>query len=345
MPVRRHDRVSKRTGKRKWVADIPDHVSPTGKRQRRPFETRKAAQAYHDRCVADALTGKRKQLTPTNTTFAEFIPTYLDYARLNKAEGTVEREIPLIRAHLLPYFGPTKLHAIDVAMIERYKLKRRNAGVAPRTINIEVTVLSVVFRTAMQHGMAFSNPVRDVQRLPVPKRPPRWLSKEEVSRLLAAAESSHLNVLVNLALYTGMRKAELFRMVWNDVDFDAGRVIVQPGKNYVFREIGMNDALRTALWPLWETSQTRDEYVLTWRGQPYVSNITKAWRALMESAEIENCTLHTLRHTFASHLATNGVPLAHIQKLMGHRDYKTTLVYAHLSSESVRDHVNRLDFS
>ena len=67
------------------------------------------------------------------------------------------------------------------------RLMRLNEGVAPRTINIEVTVPSVVFRTAMQHGVAVSNPVRDVQRLPVPKKPPRWLDGEEVARLLEAA--------------------------------------------------------------------------------------------------------------------------------------------------------------
>jgi len=64
---------------------------------------------------------------------------------------------------------------------------RLNEGIAPYIINIEVTVLSVVFRTAMQHGVAFSNPVRDVQRLPVPKKPLRWLDGAEVARLLEAA--------------------------------------------------------------------------------------------------------------------------------------------------------------
>ena len=64
----------------------------------------------------------------------------------------------------------------------------------------------------------------------------------------------------------------------------------------------------------------------------------------MQRAGIQNCTLHTLRHSFASHLAIQGVPLMQIQKLMGHSDYDTTLIYAHLSVESNRDAVHSLPF-
>ena len=62
-------------------------------------------------------------------------------------------------------------------------------------------------------------------------------------------------------------------------------------------------------------------------------------------AGLQNVTLHTLRHTFASQLAIAGVPLRYVQELMGHQSFQTTLQYAHLSEEHVKKQVLRLPFA
>lgn len=68
-------------------------------------------------------------------------------------------------------------------------------------------------------------------------------------------------------------------------------------------------------------------------------------KAITKKAGLDNVTLHTLRHTFASQLVMVGVPLRYVQELMGHQSFETTLQYAHLSEEHVKSQVLRLPFA
>ena len=133
------------------------------------------------------------------------------------------------------------------------------------------------------------------------------------------------------------------------MDFDQNTVTVQPKddwhtKNYGYRVLEMTQTLRQTLLTQFEI-RAHDEYVFAYEGAKLTSNVAYSFKRVIREAGLKNVTLHTLRHTFASHLAMSGVPLMHIQQLLGHKDYNTTLVYAHLSTESVRSQVHRLPFN
>jgi len=85
--------------------------------------------------------------------------------------------------------------------------------------------------------------------------------------------------------------------------------------------------------------------LFTYKGRRIRVGIDTSLRKVVKNAGLENVTLHTFRHTFASQLVMAGVPLRDIQELMGHRSFETTLKYAHLSAEHVKRQVLRLPFA
>ena len=80
------------------------------------------------------------------------------------------------------------------------------------------------------------------------------------------------------------------------------------------------------------------------QGTQWLNNISRDFAVLCKRAGLENCTLHVLRHTFASNLMMSGVDLGTVQKLMGHKDIKTTMRYAHLAPDHLRAGVEKLNY-
>lgn len=78
--------------------------------------------------------------------------------------------------------------------------------------------------------------------------------------------------------------------------------------------------------------------------RPLVNNLNRRFKNAAKRAGLEKISIHTLRHTFASHLVMAGVPLVTVSSLLGHSDIKTTMIYAHLSPDHLKDAVNKLNF-
>jgi site-specific recombinase XerD len=89
----------------------------------------------------------------------------------------------------------------------------------------------------------------------------------------------------------------------------------------------------------------RSEHIFTYQGKRIKTRFRVSLLKVLKKAGLEDVTLHTLRHTFASQLVMAGVSLVDVKKLMGHQDYKTTLQYAHLSKEHVKRQVLKLPFA
>lgn len=89
----------------------------------------------------------------------------------------------------------------------------------------------------------------------------------------------------------------------------------------------------------------KSDYVFTYKGNRIRDNIKKSLKTVVNKAGLEDVTLHTLRHTFASQLVMAGVSLMEVQKLMGHESFETTLRYAHLKEDHVKCQVLKLPFA
>ena len=342
--------VRKRTNKggTVWYVDV---CLPSGERHRETVGTKKEAQAEERRILAEIQAGTWG-LEKADIRFDELLDDYFEYTELNRAKSTHRNDKYRIEKNLLPYFREYTIRNISPGLIEKYKRLRVDQGASHNTVNHELAKLSHILKMAMIKGYVDRNVVALVEKFKLPEKTPRYLTESEIDKLLDVAQGEYIYPILVTALHTGMRKSELFNLKWRDVDFEQGTVTIQSGddwhtKNYRSRTIEMTTVLyKTMLQQrrLHMELGVRVDYVFTYR-EHRIKYMDATLKKVVKRAELKNVTLHSLRHTFASHLVMGGVSLREVQELMGHRSYETTLQYAHLSEDHVKKQVNKLPYS
>jgi len=334
----------------KWCVDV---TFPDGRRYRKAIGTKKQAEQVQRKLEAEVTEGKWHIRETKDVPFSALAIEYLEYAEVNKAAHTFYSNMYRIKGQLLPYFGDTPLSQITPQMVDGYKMMRIRKGIAPSTMNCELDTLSHMLRMAIRWRYTDRNAVSGVDKMKVPEKQRRFLSQDEIRSLVEASRGSYIYPLIVTALHTGMRKSELFHLKWTDIDFSQRTVTIQSKpdwhtKNYKSRTIQLTPGLYEVLKEhkkLQLELGVQSEYVFTYRGKRIKHNIKASLKAVQKKAGLENVTLHTLRHTFASQLVMAGVSLRDVQELMGHQSFETTLQYAHLSEEHVKRQVLRLPFA
>lgn len=337
--------VAKRQNKKGVVWSVDVRIN--GRRIRRTVGTKREAEIIEARIKADARAERWELKKPEDLLFSDVVERYLGYTELNKARSTYRNDKYRIEANLVPFFGDMFLRSIEYEDVEAYKAMRLEL-VSQNTVNHELTNLSHMLRMAIKWGYAERNIMASVERFKLTRTTPGYLSEGEVGKLLDAAEGTYIYPILVTALHTGMRRAELFNLQWPDVDFSQSTITIQGKadwhtKNYKARTMQMTPVLESTLHELWRQGP-RAEYVFHNNGKRR-SYVDGTLRSVCKHAGLEGVTLHTLRHTFASHLVLAGVTLREVQELMGHQSYETTLRYAHLSQEHVKKQVMRLKYA
>lgn len=187
--------------------------------------------------------------------------------------------------------------------------------------------------------MLQSNPAKNVRFFKENNCRLRYLEKEEINKVIQASPL-RLKPIIIVALNTGMRRGEIFKLKWRDIDFQRDIIYLFDTKNGDKREIPMNDLVKKTL--IGVRKHPDGPYVFCKKdGTPY-TNIKKSFLAALKKCGIINFRFHDLRHTFASQLVMSGIDLNTVRELMGHRDIKMTLRYAHLSPDHKRKAVEIL---
>lgn len=256
---------------------------------------------------------------------------------------------------LLRFFKDAPLTCIDSKMIEDY-IKTRKDKVKPRTVNIELTCLGQIFRKAIEEKYySKENPVRRIEKLKVPQRHPRFLSKEEMQNIWKVS-SPWVKVFIAVSAHSGMRAGEISSLCWDDIDWARNVIRVRTTKTNIEREIPMDDFLKIML--LWfqanyvnfrvktvtSRASIQMRYVFCDSNGDKIESFRHGFNKAKREAGINDITIHTLRHTFASHLANKGVPLFTIGELLGHTNTRTTKIYSHLANEHLQKAVNQIDY-
>ncbi|MBE0433086.1 site-specific integrase [candidate division WOR-3 bacterium] len=272
--------------------------------------------------------------------FQDLCTEYLQYSRANKTIQSHRRDRVSIRNLLVP-FGDRFIHQITARDLEHYK-NRRKDKVTPATVNRELSCIKHMFNKAVEWGHLPDNQLRPVMKFKEPPGRMRYLQNEEISRLLNYC-ADHLKPIVIMALNTGMRKGEILNLTWGDVNLKNRMITITNSKNNSSRIIPINDATYGILVSLGQ--QIVEQYVFSHPdGKPY-RDIKDGFTAAVNRAKLSDVRFHDLRHTFASHLVMNGVPILEVQKLLGHKTLAMTMRYSHLSNKNLRDAVDKLDFS
>ncbi len=181
------------------------------------------------------------------------------------------------------------------------------------------------------------NPGTKVKFFRIDNKRLRYLEKEEIKKLVDAC-SEHLKPIIIVALFTGMRKSEILNLKWKDVDFSKRMIYLLDTKNGEKREVYINDIVYSTL--LGVKRNPDSPYVFCKKnGKPY-GNVRKSFAAALKNAGVKDFRFHDLRHTFASQLVMTGIDLKTVQELLGHKDFKMTLRYTHLSPDYKRAKVD-----
>jgi len=172
-----------------------------------------------------------------------------------------------------------------------------------------------------------------------------FLKPKEAARLLAAVRNStnaDLEDIVVLLLVTGARRGEALNARWEHIDFEAGLWLVPISKNGRSRYIQLGHRALELLHARRAKSESPHVFPNPLTGLPYRC-VWHAWNIARVEAGLPHVRLHDLRHSFASALVNEGVPLFDVQELLGHTSIKTTQRYAHLSKERLRASVRQID--
>ncbi len=269
------------------------------------------------------------------------------YAKNNNKHSEIISKETILRVHLVPYFRRKKLDSISNLDVEIYKAKKINVKLSPKTINNHLAVLKKAFQCAVEWGQIETFPI--IKYLKVPPQKYDFLTPEECQRLLDASDSSWRDMLA-VALGTGLRFGELIALTWEDVDFRTGEFTIKQAyakgvlgstKSNRIRHIPMSSSVRQTLYRM----RRNDGLVFPdLYDNPLKQHVCcKKLHAICKRASLRKIGWHTLRHTFASHLAQAGANLSAVQALLGHSDIRTTMRYAHINRAVLREAVSILD--
>ena len=173
-----------------------------------------------------------------------------------------------------------------------------------------------------------------------------FLSTKEIKRMTEVCNNwpnQRTAQLFMFILHTGMRVQEATHLRWQDVDFKRQFVTITKNKDQKqARYLPISNEAVAILRKV--EPNAKGEYVFSTHTGDRMHYPTKTWKRIKAEADLPNYRIHDLRHTFASHLASQGVSLYHIQKLLGHTTPIMTQRYAHLTDESLKGAVQNFDY-
>ena len=341
----------------RWAATI-DLGWNEGKRKRKTVygKTRRDVAQQLTKLQHDAARGLA--IIDDKRLLGDFLDSWLsDVVKPTTRIRTHEAAESIVRTHIKPTLGQRPIGKLRAPQIQRLLAEKTSQGLRPRTVELIWSTLRRALRVAVKQGVIVVNPADAV----TPPRPVRKdvdvFNLDEVRKLLAMARDEHHGVAFTLALTTGMRRGELLGLKWANVDLDAGTLRVTAslqriGSRLVEGEPKSDKSRRTIRLPRTTVEALRVHRASQakcrlragerWRDTDYVvstdlggpvepTNLLRDWKLLLDRAGIDRRALHVARHSAASLLLSEGVPLKTVQEVLGHSTIRLTAdTYGHL---------------
>lgn len=291
---------------------------------------------------------------PTEVTLSVLVQRFLKEAALRSKDPAQYRDNLrwLLSRHVLPALGPQPLSSISTVDFEALSENMLEAGYKISTMNAVVRAMSVVFSWARRRSLyAAANPMNGLQRAAPPPEM-EFFSEEEIEKILSAAlhcgPATHATI--KTALYTGLRKGELFGLRWSDVDLERGQIFVRRSyrlapKSGRFRTVPIHPDLSATLRSF-RAQSDNSELVFPVRGRMGTPHDMCGLYEVLEAAGVRKLARpwHAMRHTFASHYVMNGGNLLALQRMLGHSRFEMTQLYSHLSTGFMAAEILRVPF-
>lgn len=285
----------------------------------------------------------------TFATAAELMLRELD--EIGRKPTTLGNYRQILKCRLLPRFGEIPVGRIKRSQVEALAAQMLREGLRAQTRLHVLKLLSQVFNYARRQRWCVENPCWGVRRPRIrPSSEIRFLNRSELEAVLSAIDAAKKpfgaidKAIVLTAAMTGMRQGELLALRWMDVDWEAKRIRVR--RNYVRGHMDSpksrsgERSVPLATRVVGELQELRSHskflasgdlvFASPLTGEPLDhASLLRRFKKALKAAGVRELRFHDLRHTFGTRMAASpDVAMRQIQEWMGHRDYRTTLIYA-----------------
>ena len=353
----------------KWCASV-DLGFVNGKRRRKTIygKTRKE--------VADKLKALHRDqsaginIAPEQQTVAQFLDAWLTQTvQVRNRAGAYENYAQIVRSHIVPALGAYQLAKLTPEHVQAMLNGLSTAGLAPRTVRNVRAVLRDALNQAVKRRRIPYN-VATLVEIPRAEKPQiAPLTPDQARALLAAVQGHPLEALYRVALSLGLRRGEVLALRWKDVDFKRQELRVTGSARRTNRVLQRrttktDSSIRTLPLPeqliqvLRQHRAQQDEARArpNWHEHDLVfpssvgtlmepGNLYRQFKAVLKRAGLPTTTrFHDLRHSCATLLLAQGVPLVVVRDMLGHTQISTTAdIYGHVLPETHRHAVDDLD--
>lgn len=345
--VVRYDGKRGTTWRIKWRDAAGVQQMETVGREVDGFKERDAQAALRERLVS-ARKGYRR---PERVTFASYRETWFEEGKRRRAwKPRTLLAYQTCLGHLGEFFDPMPLGAIRPRHVAEY-VRQALDDFAAKTVNLHLSVLHDVLRTAKAEELIDSNPAEGVERPKIVRRRWRILQPAEVTRVAKALTDERARLAFLTLVLTGVRRFELQALRWRDVDLVENVLRVRESKSEEGeRTIALSPTLAEGLWQHRRRSKFKgdDEFVFCHpkRGSKLDADwFAEKFRAALKSAGITDHLrpFHDLRHASLTNGAAANEPPIALMTRAGHRSMATTQQYLHLAGVVFRDEAESLE--
>jgi integrase len=280
----------------------------------------------------------------------------LTYAKAYKAPSSIRRDEGMIRLQILPYFGSSKLNRIKTHEVELWLLALRDRyGLCEKSCNDVLGLFRKVGNDAVRWGFVNDNPILKVQKFRIPEQKYSYWQTDEVCKFLEYFKNINPKPqgywFVVLALYTGMRRGELFSLRWDQIDFASSLIVVnrsfcrilKADKSYTksgkIRYVPISAKLMCILKDF--KVKNIESKVISFSS---IDMLKRYFEKLTKLCGNKKIKFHDLRHTFASSFLSGGGNIYDLQKILGHSTVQVTERYAHLVPSHLKGKTEVLGF-
>lgn len=302
-------------------------------------EARDLAKKYMSKVIQGEDPAEKKKEFINQPTVCDLAKQYLErHAEIKKRPRSVKADKFMLNNYILKEFSGRKVDQISFEDIQKLHSSLNKTRVLSNRI---LALLHKMFSLAVQWKWRSDNPVTGIEKYQENKRT-RWLQKDELIRLSNVLESypnQTVSNIVRLLLLTGARKHEVLEAMWDQFDLDNG-VWTKKAHHTKQKKMEHTPLSPAALDILRIIARDKKDSPFLFPGKiegAPLQDIKKSWATICKQANLEDCHVHDLRHTYASHLASSGFSSSIIGKLLGHTQASTTQKYMHLADEPLRE--------
>lgn len=370
-------------GNNSWLLVVEAGIKADGTRNRHTKTVKAKGVREARKLLAEFETEVEagEYIAPEKMTLAAFVDEWREkYARKELRVKTLDIHDRFLKNRILPVLGHMRLDKITPIHIVNFltndqRQDGREGPIAAGTLEYLYRILKNIFTRATEWRIIKHNPVADVKRPKVMAKEIEVYDENEISLLFAALEKEplHWQILILLAITTGLRRGELVGLEWKHIDLDTGiievkqsislsengeRIITEPKTKKSKRKISLPDSIMDSLKEYYLYSRKKKltlgdawkggEHFFVfsnWEGNAYYPETPYLWfRSFLKKNNLRYIRFHDLRHTSATLLINQGVHAKIISERLGHASITTTMnVYGHALQSADREAANKFN--